>query len=561
MSTTPNNNIVSNETLNERNSYEPRNIFVRNDGQIILPSGSILNALRATILFNGTLLDNAPNGNLIQGTTTNGNSVDATSNSLLLVSTSSGFTRGYRSAILASNLSTINGGDINGMYNSWNSNISSNGDPNDNTSINTIIGCNACDIQGGVIRGFIANSQLCNITSPTWVSSNQERIMYSSIISSNDCNITRTGTTTLNDDNCIVASRNSDITDSRRCMLFGSNSPSNINACEDVVGMGPACIATGVTKNFLVESTAVTDNEMRVGLDFHVDNNNIVADDGYIQSNQSFLDNYKEITSLTYTVTLNDHTIFINNTNSVTVTLPDPATLGATLPLNTTRDFHFIGVLTGTPSVITLATGTFNNKAGWTTHALAHTGGRITVRLINSSTPYWEIPQPVQYAAFVYTDIANNFGLTPPQSDAAQLPTSTDRASHEALTTTSYYTFDGITTNSSIAFTLTNPGVQINNPGVYKFTYQIDVRCNGGLGSYILRSDLVDTGTGLPVPGSYTESGGQNSTAGSRHINVSALTGAIAPSSYQLRVSQDSGANFLSNGDLERVSIFIETLI
>lgn len=574
-----------------RESDFPVNVAFR-DGIYKIPKNFILDGSKAVILFSGSLLDNAPNGNIIQGTTNRGNSVGSdVTDSLILGSTNASLSGSetVRSGILLSGEEsadvTINNADQSLILCSINSAIEPL-DPVYTTDEirlrrNKIIGCNQCYIRGGTTQ----QATMLDCYNSTIQGDNTDpddyRLVYATMIGSLSCNITKSeltgqknGIVILSGNNCtindssfsaILTSRFSNIDNNSLKCYIESSENATITGCNDVKVSGKnAPSAVGVDNCVIVDTTAVTDNQFRVGTDFHVDNQNITADDGYIKTNQGFLSNYVETTS-DYTLSLSDHTVHLNSATPIFLYLPSPASLGALLPLNTVRTFVVIGNATANPSYIQ-TTGTpghfLNRKSGWNQHRLSATGGRNTLQLVNIATnPYWMITDEVYYTCFAYTETDNYFGLVPPQSDANQLPTSTSEANHKTLGATSYYTFTNMTNNNPSSFSIASPpGVTIQEIGVYTITYQIDFDVNGGTGNYIIRADLLNTVTGQSILNSYTEVGGRNTVGGSQRISVTSNAfGTVAGNNLiHLRISQDATSTITATANIARVSMIIE---
>lgn len=313
-------------------------------------------------------------------------------------------------------------------------------------------------------------------------------------------------------------------------------------------GVTPSC--AGRTNCFVWGNGAPTaDNQFVLGAGV-----NLILQGGTVSATGGFLKN--QITQNGGGITITTAYTYYELENGATLTLPLASTFGLNYPLNSAPTFFIDSEPSALPITInTTAPDALNNKTGWTSHTLRPTGDRIQITLRNSATPHWHVMTPIEYRSYASTNVADNFGLTPPQSDANQLPIAASRAAHEALGAASYWTFDNLTTNGTV-LSLATPGVQTNFTAGHEIRYQYSITGGAGAGNYLIRTDVINTTTGVPVPGSYAEQGGDNSTAGSMHVTVICEgVGESGVNNYQLRMSQDTTLSITANASITRASI------
>ena len=164
--------------------------------------------------------------------------------------------------------------------------------------------------------------------------------------------------------------------------------------------------------------------------------------------------------------------------------------------------------------VKTTSPDVFNGKPGYDDH-LIFPGTSLDIDFFYTAVPRWGVVGKQDVEAVVYASTHNNFGTTPPASDANQLPTAATELDHKALGSTSYYSFMTNDTLYENAFTVTSGALVINIAGVYRFTYSIQI-IGGGAGAtdYEFQADVADVTTPATpesVDGSYTKTAGVNS--------------------------------------------------
>lgn len=161
---------------------------------------------------------------------------------------------------------------------------------------------------------------------------------------------------------------------------------------------------------------------------------------------------------------------------------------------------------------------------------------------------------------------ANNVGTTPPLTDASQLPTSTSKANHQTLTTTSYVTFDSFKTDNIVVYTQPSPPlINLQVVGVYKITYyltMINTTATPALYSnstYQIRCDVNNVTAGASVSNSYTEFASPNNVSGGQTISWACDPFYVSTPGTQVafRVSQDNTNQCTNTGSLLQMKMEI----
>lgn len=679
--------IDANDVTLGRNYFIPQTIFMRRDGQIILPTGSILNALNATIEFNGSFLDLTVNQNIVQGITlSNPNSVaDLVSRSVILssslsnlvlgaqltiLSSSSGTigatvagTNDYligttscsidgnnRCGILSSNTSTITTTSSSTIISSTGSSITSAPNcgiiaSNTNNTIGSggdgsfiigsqfnnitdrwsgIIASRACSILKNTINTFPGDSLLiggsanctitkyntqcailCSngstITGSDFVGQTNGRFFNSGIFSCNSSLLRR-----LVDDNtqcsaCLMIGctggnitynggvivplacfqtgcTNSTITDSSAVSIQGGSSCTVTGANRVLMGGLSNTVTSGITNLVYGESITATsrthaycfgnganptaDNQMAIATDILQVGTKNITNTGYTNTTRGITRPSRD-TSIDTTLAVTDNTINITTTTARIITVPTAASMGANFVTGITKEWLISGVQTSTPSRLLLSGGdTFKSLTNNNSYRLDFSGSILRLVLVNNSvSPYWTIAGAMSQGATLLTNTANNFGVTPPKSDAAQLPTSTSEANHKTLTTTSYVTFDSNSIQNTLDFLISGAGVTVQVPGYYNIIYSFFVRQTATVGVtfFMIRSDIANVTAGATVANSYTETAGYNLVEGTRYVQftVPGIQISTAGTQLQLRLSQDSTQTIVSTASIVQCKIFI----
>lgn len=308
--------------------------------------------------------------------------------------------------------------------------------------------------------------------------------------------------------------------------------------------------------------------------DFKLANANVILPDGLIAPPVDDNIAYREVTGST-TLQEDDGFLDVTATNPVIVTLPLATTLAATVPPNTVKKYHFRRPRINSVLAVTLSGSDYFDKLQpWNSHyveSLNDSDGRFVILFVNSPVPYWTFETPVHYhciarSATVNISIDNNFGVLPPQSDASQLWTSTNRADHEngLNLVEKAWTFTQKSTNADAYFQIINPGIQCILPGRYRFSYRVDILfpTTTGFATYHrLRTDLINSANGGIVPGSYAEVTGTNNLSSGKVIfvetNYTFFTG-VNPGVFNLRMTQQAGNEFTSNASISNVWLRID---
>jgi hypothetical protein len=425
--------------------------------------------------------------------------------------------------------------------------------------------------QGTIYKSLINT----NNTIPTNVTNWQ-------VISGGGSNVIESATSSIvpvSAQNVVIASSGATVSTGTRVLIGGtatasvSGTPSNctvMSASNAVIsGAASGCLLGGTSPSvpgfsncFAWSAAATSSNQAIFGTELRVTGaaKHLIVDSGFIRPGYGIADAVRTSATST-TLALTDRTII----SSGTVTLPLAATIGASFPLNTIIVFT---VIRGNQTVVvqTTAPNTFRGAGGWNNIT---TNRSITgIALVNVATPYWSPLEPVEIYNTYYTPVNNNFGLTPPASDANQLPTSTSQATHEAIVTNnalvSFQASSNLLTIRTLLSSLpSTPGIVISNGMIVRVTYQFAIRTSTGAGNYLIRSDLRVTNPGTtPHTLSYAEHGGANTINGTQIVTVTTEPRLYGASEIvSLRLSQDSANLINASAIITRCAIIIEGVI
>lgn len=581
----PSDEVISQETLSQRNNIAARPLFIRRDGVINIPEGAVLNALRGRVLLPGTLLDNIPLGNIIQApddynitvgsdvlhstvlgsedvTLGNGDSADEVEKATILGSTSvsldgSAFSNGvYGSGGITFDPAGFSIPTGIGL-NFWN---------------NFVAASNACTLSGQVHGSTLLGSQDCDIVA-TGTLPVSHRVFKCGIYNSIDSNITSTSTQAYSA--AIIASQDSDIANtafvrnrliaaSENCTISGSANSAfvgaangNITNCNSCLAVGTGSTMTGRVGSFALNATPTRSSQAAIGADLRVSGigNNATVVDGYAYADRGFIGNYVE--------DVNEVEHFLSYTNTRNIQVGDIAN---GMPLGTTKALYFYDRSGGSFCNFVGGTG-INNVPGFVRHRSA-TGCTMLVHEPPVGSPYVTYAHPMAFSYSFRSTTANNFGASNPQTDANQLPTTADRAAHDALAYTTRYKFQTATISNDQVLNLVGDEALAYITGEYKFSYYFIVS-NGGAGgsNYLLRSSLMWNGVINTVPGSYAETGGVNSLAGTRRVDVVCepfrLTTPAPPGTrnISLKISQDTTNTIDVLADIIEAGMTVEVTI
>lgn len=397
------------------------------------------------------------------------------------------------------------------------------------TSVNLIGGCRFCTI---------------NDASATMIGGSDNITLNSGVFI---CAVHGSGSSTLSNActySGMFASVNSTINGGTRSALVGANNGA-LTSATNSVGTGSSPIINSFSNVFSHGATATANNQAIFGTRVDVTGGDLTVSNGAVQTSKGLLTTVRTITG-NDTLLAADGAVFLNG-NNITLTIPSAASMGANFPLDTSRTWQINAASTflGNPNKLSLASGSFENNGGFNTYLFSISGEHLDLVLQNTVTPVWQLGNNVSLEAN-FSAPANSFGLTPPKSDAAQLPTSTSEATHKALTTTSYVTF---TTNGTPTyFQLAGGFVQALCTMEGVWSYEIQVNTATGGGNYLIRADLVLTASGNSFAGSYSEQGGVNTVPGTVVIRGKSERTFIDPFSatpVSVRISEDS-ANLIN---------------
>ena len=579
------------------NYQAPSNVVFSN-GVYRVPPGHVFDARPGIILFNGSLLDNAPNGNLIQGSTfpspdtvtITGNSSESSVLSSDAVTAESIF----KTSVLASSNIAITGVNVPdrtfGNFVAASTDVVIN-DTDERIRHCAVIACaGATEITGSAIRCVaIGNNQAkfnSVVPAGTTTHSNGDSMIsaclessmitndlgvnsshrYSHITASRGCELI--SNIVPSQRNMIQSSQFSTITDSNMSTALSSNNGS-VNTCSQTVIGGNAPSATAVSNCLVWGTTSPTaSNQAAFGTDILVRNNrDLTVETGFSSAAQGHIGNYRTVTTGTTTLLVTDGTIKLSP--GTTLTLPLASAMAANYPLDKDRSWTIIAdpIVLGNlvpPVMNVTAPNLINGKTNWTSHVFKAPGQRIRLMLVNTSlTTGWYIADDIEYNSYVFTAVDNNFGAGPPQSDANQLPLSANKAAHDALLGSSYVTFEGLTQNSSNLISLANPGFTVNIVSGLDISYSFEIFFSANAASgYIIRSDIINVTTGQIVAGSYIEVGGNNGREGTQIVSKTCRgTIVLGANTFQLRISQDTALPISSAASIRNVQLNINAIL
>lgn len=563
------------DTVLQRNWVVPTPLVLTGDNRLVLPRGAVFDVSLATLVTGGTSFT-FPNDNFFLGlnATVNPNTLGSTvTRSFGAGNSSCTVTEGTNQSVIGSTTSTVGGTSRNLISASNNSSIV-NTTGTGNNSNNAIVACSNENIQqtgtGNISNNFIAATQNCNFA-PEGTPGNREARLNVIL----GCNF---GVFTHGDVSgmiCCETGRfnNTTSTSARRCVLIGCSATNIEQNCNGTIILGcnnsraraaNNCLLAGGTSIvdafnnvFAFNATATASSQAIFGTRMDVTGGNLMVTNGYTRSATGFLGNQRTVTANTTLLASDHHVIMDNLGAALTITVPSAPTMSASFPIGTTKEFLISCRENFSTCLITSASNL--GTLGLTSYRFLRCFETVRLLFVNvSPSPYYCLTTPYEREVVV-TAPTNSFGVSPPKSDAAQLPTSTNEATHVALTTTSFVTFTalGATYNPSIA-TLTSGFVFLNLRGEYKIEYEIQVVTSTGGGSWLLRSDIAYTDSGNSLLDSYQANSGPN-TGGTRLIRGTTNWFWWDPSFstryITVRLSQDSGSLFNASASISSVKI------
>lgn len=560
------------DTVLQRNWVVPTPLVLTGDNRLVLPRGAVFDVSLATLVTGGTSFT-FPNDNFFLGlnATVNPNTLGSTvTRSFGAGNSSCTVTEGTNQSIIGSTTSTVGGTSRNLISASENSSIVDTTGTGNNSE-NAIIACQNENIfqtgTGDVANNFIAASQNCNLTPNGATRDARLNVILG-------CNFGVMSHGDLSAMICCDASffNNAAVSNARRCLQLGTNNSSIQQNSTGTILLG--CInsrAQGATNCLLSGTTARVDffsnvlafnadatasNQAIFGTRMDVTGGNLMVTNGYTRSSNGYLGNFRVSTTNT-TLLATDHHVNLGPTPGTTVvlTVPSAASLSASFPIGTVKEFRISTNENWQKSSIT-STSTLNST-GLTTLEFTNSAEIITLFFYNlSPTPYYRLGSP--YRRYIYaTAPQNSFGISPPKSDAAQLPTSTSQATHLALTTTSYVTFTTVSPASLAS--LVSGLCQVGGwRGEILVKYEVQVRTATGGGNFLIRSDMCQSdGT---TWGGYVETAGPN-TGGSVMIYGEGSTRWYSNTdSLTIRISQDASNLINASANITYARLIIQTL-
>ena len=363
-----------------------------------------------------------------------------------------------------------------------------------------------------------------------------------------------------NSNECVVSGRDHNVTNTTRSQVAGAGMA--VTGCNRVVAFGSFNNITGVQNSYAFYADVSGNNTYGIGVDtFFVADGNAEIRDGYAWANQGFI-----ISTATGTTTVAADTNSIYLENGETVTLPVAATFGGNFPTGYSKKITVFSEDGSTGNEITLSgSDTFRKRPGWTKHELPDNGSSVEVIFYNHPVlPFWTFPSPVVYGAYFEMTTNNNFGVTPPQSDAAQLPTAANFGEHVVIGPAGRISFDNKDSQPSdnTVFERTADGfIQINVTGRFAIEYQWEFSqaASAGNATFTSRGDLVDTATDNTLPDSFTAQGGwaDTGTPPSKMDKTVKAQNIAAGTIFTVRISQGTGQTANTDQDLRRVQVRI----
>lgn len=361
----------------------------------------------------------------------------------------------------------------------------------------------------------------------------------------------------------IIGSENSTCTSSTtRSAIVAANNAA-LTAATNCLATGTSPVINTYSNTFAHGATATSSNQVILGTRLDVTGGTVNTAAGYTNSAYGYTQNLRITTTTPDTLLATDGHLFVQSTQGVAFTLnvPSAAAMGANYPLNTSKVFKVTFNSANYAGNSIVVTGNFNNNPFFNTYRTSMGGETVDLVLHNTpSAPFWELSTNAVIEA-CFTAPVNSFGLTPPKSDAAQLPTSTSEATHKALTTTSYVTF---TVNPEPTYWLLSGGfIKPNVAAEFFAEYEVQIKTVSGGGSYLIRADMVASDTGATLPDSYVEQGGTNTIPGVIIIRGKASRFYADPfgTTLSVRISQDSSNLINASASITLVRLWITAKI
>ena len=386
--------------------------------------------------------------------------------------------------------------------------------------------------------------------------SNGLNFLNNSMIGCRNCSIIPGNTSSVSV--CGLASGTATMGSSNTRVAFIGSTAANVSGSSMVIAGGNSPNVTGYSNVLAFGATASANNQAIFGTRVDINGGPLAVTNGNIQSIQGYLGGVRSI-SANSTLLATDHHVWINNTGTpITLTIPSAAAMSASFALNTTKRFtiscqDYFSICNMT-CVSNLGTFGLNN------YTFLRAFETVVLLFINDGAPRYVLERPYERESACLAPL-NSFGVAPPKSDAAQLPTSTSEATHLALTTTSYATFTSVGVNYNPNSAILNAGfLQLTLRGEYKIDYEIQITTTSGGGSWLIRSDVARTDTGATRPQSFQANMGLN-TNDTRSIRGTTSwfwndPTVVAP--ITVRLSQDSGSLFNASAVITSVTARVQ---
>lgn len=442
--------------------------------------------------------------------------------------TNSPTTDHYNSAILCCSNCTVTSGTLGARHNTLiGCNSSSVIHANDDFEIvgNTMTSSHSCGIRQGRGNGvhscfqcFIASGAPLgtpNSLRSTIISSLNAAVQY-------DCNYSS-----------IVASNNGRVRSGDYCLLSGNNP--DVVSYDNVLAFG---------------ATATSSNQAIFGTRMDVTGGNLTVSAGSVHSARAYIKGVREASTNTTLLSTDAH--LRNTTSATTLTIPTAASMSASFPLNSVVEFDITAAHPNSLTIVTSGGENFRGKDRFNTISLKRCAP-FKLYLVNRSvTPFWDIGGDI-VDTVTATAPTNNFGITPPKSDAAQLPTTTSQANHLTLNPTGWVT---MTTIDNTAYaSLASGNLVFPIPGVYQFEYSFQILTSTGVGEYLIRADLVNTNSSVTLDNSYVQVGGTNTIGGTRTVrgSTSVIIRNLVDWAVTIRISQDSANLINASANIQNI--------
>lgn len=418
--------------------------------------------------------------------------------------------------------------------------------------------CNSCAINNSATNGTIQSTSMMGCNSCTMSPSMTSASFFqnNTMLACQSCNVTPGNASSIQSGGLVSA--NATLGGGNARVAYIASNLANVSGSSNVIVGGDSPNVTSFSNVLAFGATATQSNQAIFGTRVDINGGPLAVTNGNVQSTQGYSGGVRSI-STSSTLLATDNHVWINNTGTpITLTIPSAAAMSASFALNTTK--RFVISCQDYFSICNMTCVSNLGTYGLLNYTFLRAFETVGLLFINDGSPRYVLERPYERESVCLAPL-NSFGVAPPKSDAAQLPTSTSEATHLALTTTSYVTFTSVGVNYNPNSAILNAGfLQLTLRGEYKIDYEIQITTTSGGGSWLIRSDVTRTDTGATRPQSFQANMGLN-TNGTRSIRGTTSwfwndPTIVAP--VTVRLSQDSGSLFNASAVITSVTARVQ---